>query len=122
MSGLHLTVRTLGDVDIIERYSIDRWGQRVADQYIADLGAALARLAAEPTLFARREGYAGRLRYYRVREHVLVGDVIDGAAYVLAIWHGSMDFIDRLPRLEPQLTQEAELLARQIESRSTTTT
>jgi len=49
---------------------------------------------------------------------VLVGDVIGGATFVLAIWHGSMDLIDRLPRLEPQLTHEAELLARQIESRS----
>ncbi len=116
MTGIHLTDRDLSDIDEIERYSVKRWGQRVADQYLTDLGEALGRLGEDLSLFKGRLDYTGRLRFYRVREHVIVGDVIGGVGFVLTVWHGSMDFIDRLPRLEPELLDEAELMARQIEA------
>ena len=114
MSKLLLTDRALADIDAIERYSVDRWGPQVAEQYLSDLGDALDRLQSDLALFSSRHDYEGRLRFYRVREHVLIGDVIDGVGYVLTVWHGQMDFIDRLPQLEPNLRVEAELLAKQV--------
>ncbi len=117
MTGLHLTDRALSDLDQIERYSVEQWGQKVANEYIDDLGVALGRLAANLSLFAERQDYSGRLRFYRTREHVLIGDVLNGAGYVMAIWHGSMDFIDRLADLEPLLVREAEFLAAQIQQK-----
>ncbi len=110
MSKLLLTDRALTDIDAIDRYSVERWGRQVADQYLVDQDAALGRLADDLSLFKGRHDYTGRLRFYSVREHVLVGDVV-----VLTVWHGSMDFIDRLPKLEPDLLQEAEIMASQIE-------
>jgi len=115
LSSLRLTERALLDIDEIERYSIERWGQRVADQYLADLGRAFGHLAEDLSLFKARHDYTGRLRFYRVREHVIVGDVVDGIGFVLTVWQGSMDFIDRLPKLEPDLLREAELMVQQIE-------
>ena len=115
MSRLLLTNRALADLDTVASYSVERWGFRVASQYVADLDAALGRLANDLSLFRERHDYTGRLRFYRVREHVLVGDVIGGTGFVLAVWHGSMDFIERLPELEPDLAREAEIVARQIE-------
>ena len=115
MSKLLLTDRALTDIDAIDRYSVERWGRQVADQYLADLDAALGRLADDLSLFKPRHDYTGRLRFYSVREHVLVGDVIGDTGFVLTVWHGSMDFIDRLPKLEPDLLQEAEIMASQIE-------
>ena len=44
-----------------------------------------------------------------------MGDVIGDIGYVLTVWHGSMDFIDRLSSLEPSLMEEAEIMAKQIE-------
>lgn len=117
MTRLHLTNRALSDIDAIDRYSAEGWGRRVADQYLADLDAALGRLAEDLSLFTGRHDYMGRLRFYSVREHVLVGDVIGDVGFVLTVWHGSMDFIDRLPKIEPSLLQEAEIMARQIEGR-----
>jgi hypothetical protein len=76
--------------------------------------AALGRLAEDLSLFKGRHDDRARLRCYRVREHVIVGDVIGDVGFVLTVWHASMDFIDRLPELEPGLLQEAQLLARQI--------
>ncbi len=116
MTRLHLTDRALADIDEIERYSVERWDQRVADQYLADLGEALSRLDEDLSLFKGRQDYTGRLRFYRVREHVIVGDVIGGVGFVLTVWHGSMDFIDRLSQLEPELQHEAEFMVRQIEA------
>ena len=115
MTKLLLTDRALSDIDAIERYSVETWGQRVADQYLADLNAALGRLVEDLTLFKGRHDYTGRLRFYRVREHVFVGDVIGDVGIVLTVWHGSMDFIDRLPKIEPELMYEAEFMARRIE-------
>ena len=45
MTELLLSDRALSDIDAIEHYSVERWGTRVADQYLADLDAALDRLA-----------------------------------------------------------------------------
>lgn len=114
MTKLLLTDRALTDIVQIESYSIERWGRRVADQYLADLDAALGRLAEDLSLFKGRHDYTGRLRFHSVREHVLVGDVIGGVGFVLMVWHGGMDFIDRLPNLEPDLLLEAEIMARKI--------
>ena len=114
MTKLLLTDRALSDIDAIEQYSVERWGTQVADQYLADLDAALGRLAKDISLFRERYDYTGRLRFYNVREHVLVGDVIGVVGFVLTVWHGGMDFIDRLPNIEPDLLHEAEIMARQI--------
>ncbi len=117
MSKLLLTDRALTDIDAIDRYSVERWDRRVADQYLADLDAALGRVAEDLSLFKGRHDYTGRLRFCSVREHVLVGDVIGDLGFVLTVWHGSMGLIDRLPKLEPDLLQEAEIMASQIEGR-----
>ncbi len=114
MTKLLLTDRALTDMDAIERYSGERRDRQVADQYLADLNAALGRLAEDLSLLRERHDYAGRLRFYRIREHVLVGDVIDDVGFVLTVWHGSMDFIERLPDLEPDLMRDAEIMARKV--------
>ena len=116
MTGIRLTNRALADIDAVERYSVETWGRHVADEYLNDLGDALGRLAEDLSLFRTRAEYAGRLRFCAIRQHVIIGDVIDGVGYVLAVWHGSMDLIDHLPKLEPDLMHEAELLARRIEA------
>ncbi len=115
MSELLLTDRALTDIDAIEHYSVEHWGRRVADQYLADLDAALGRLADDLSLFRGRHDYTGRLRFYSVREHMLVGDILGDVGFVLTVWHGSMDFLDRLSQLEPDLLHEAEIMASQIE-------
>ena len=116
MKSLHLTDRALHDILEIERYSKQRWGARVASRYLVDLEAALSRLAEDLRLFRDRPEVTGRLRFYPVREHLLVGDVIDDAGFVLAVWHGSMDLVERLADLEPDLLREAEILARRIDA------
>jgi toxin ParE1/3/4 len=117
MTSVHLTDRALLDVEEIEQYSVRNWGERVAARYLRDLDSALRRLAESPNLLQERADTSLRLRFYPVREHVLLCDVIGDRIFVLALRHAVMDLPRRLAELEPQLIHEAELFARQIAAR-----
>jgi plasmid stabilization system protein ParE len=114
MAAVHLTDRALRDLDQIDRYSAQHWGERVAAKYLDDINAALERLQELPSLLQENSDGSLRLRFYRVREHVLVCDIIGGDVFVLVVWHGAMDLPHRLVELEPQLVGEAEALAQRI--------
>ena len=118
MARACLTRRALLHLDAIDSNSIERWGERVAQQYLVGVFAAIRRLEESPELLQGRPECSQRLRFYRVREHALVCDVLRDNIYVLAVWHGSMDLPGRLEKLEPQLVHESELFARRIENRS----
>ena len=102
------------DIDGIERYSVSKWGERVANRYLADLDSAIARIAENPGLLQGRRDTSLRLRFHLVREHVLICDAIGDHVFILAVRHAAMDLPHRLAELEPQLLYESELLARRI--------
>lgn len=106
--------RALEDIDEIERYSVRRCGDRVAQKYIEDLGAALDRLRQMPSLLQSRPEHLHQLRFYRVREHLLVYDMISDRIFVLAVMHGGMNLPKRIANLEPQLAIESQLLHARI--------
>ncbi len=115
MTLVRFSLRALSDLDTIDCNSVQTWGQRIADRYLADLETALHRLAEDVSLFRASPERPGRLRFYPVREHVIIGDVIDGTCLVLTVRSDSQDSLDQLSKLEPDLLLEAELMARQIE-------
>ncbi len=89
--------------------------ERVAAKYLADLYAGAARLGACSNLLQEHPDTSLRLRFYRVREHVLICDVIGDRIFVLALRHAVMDLPSRIAELEPQLIHEAEIMTRQID-------
>lgn len=115
MPEVHLSRRALFDIEDIDLYSIEKWGERVAAKYLDDLFAGATRLGESPNLLQERPDTSLRLRFYRVREHVLICDVIGDRIFVLAVRHAVMDLPSRIAELEPQLIHEAEIMARQIE-------
>ena len=119
MAEVHLTRRALFDIEAIDLYSIENWGERVAAQYLADLHAGAVRIRESPDLLQQREDTSLRLRFYRVREHMLICDVIGGRIFVLALRAAVMDLPNRVAELEPHLVLEAELMARRIEADNT---
>ncbi len=117
MTRLFLTRRALKDFAAIEAYSIENWGRRVADEYIAKFETAFELIRLSPDLLHAKREFSGRLLFYRVGKHWLVCDVIDNDVFVLTVKHGSMDLPRRLEELEPQLIQEVELMYRRISNR-----
>lgn len=115
MPEVHLSRRALFDIEDIDLYSIEEWGEDVATKYLDDLYAGAARLGESPNLLQERPNTSLRLRFYRVREHVLTCDVIGDRISVLAVRHAVMDLPSRIAELEPQLIHEAEIMARKIE-------
>ena len=116
MADVHFARRALRDIQAIDQWSVENWGERVAAKYLADLYAGAARLGESPVLLQARPETSLRLRFYNVREHVLICDMLGDRVFVLAVRHAVMDLPQRVAELEPHLVHEAELLAAQIES------
>ena len=114
MASVHFSRRALFDIEAIDSYSLERWGETVATKYRADIQAAAQRLGECPELLQRRSEVSLRLRFHFVREHVLICDVIGDRIFVLAVRHAVMDLPQRLAELEPLLAHESELMAQQI--------
>lgn len=112
MVYLGLSRRAARDIEQIRRYSIGRWGQRTAEEYLDTIEEALDRLRENPNLLRTKPEFSTHLRFYRVQRHYLVCSAIAQNIYVLAVKHGSLDLPGRLAELEPRLLEEADLLHR----------
>ncbi len=107
---IRLSRRAALDLAKIADYSVSRWGQRVADEYLDSFDDALEMLAAHPDLLRDIPELSGVLKWYRVNQHYLICTVIDTVIYVVTIQHGSMDIPNRLLKLEPTLQREVEIM------------
>jgi toxin ParE1/3/4 len=106
----HYPRRAFLDIEEIRRFSIQNWGERVADEYLDNIEQAFIRLRENPGLLRSKPKFSKRLAFHRIQRHFLVCAVVENNVYVLAVKHGSLDLPDRLAVLEPSLMEEAELL------------
>lgn len=113
---LLLADRALRDIEEIEDYSKERWGDQTASRFLDDLQAALERLREHPELLRQEEGFQAS-GFYRVNKHLLVCDLSGRALIVLTVLHGAMDTAARLAELEPELTLEVQILHRKLHSK-----
>ena len=112
---VHLTDRALRDIGGIGSHSIERFGKRVAAQYVAKLEAGISRLSDNPNLLREETPFHESLKFYRVEQHLLVCETgIAGKIIILALLHASMDIPSRLAELEPNLSIETEMLLKQL--------
>jgi len=114
MAYVGISRRAAYDIDEIDTYSQQEWGQKVADSYIASIDLALQRLAENPGLLRPKSEVSSAFYLYPVREHYLVCAIIDQNIYVLTVKHGSLDLPERLKELQPLLVKEADFLHRKL--------
>lgn len=98
------------DLEEIAEYSTLRWGKRVADDYLDSIDFALQTLAENPDLLRNIPEISGVLKWYRVKQHFLVCEVVEPVIYVVTIKHCHMDIPARLNELEPTLMREVEIM------------
>jgi len=110
MASLRLTQQALKDLAGIRNYSVENWGQLVAEEYLDEIEQALNLIRKNPKILRAKEHFCDSLLFYRVKKHYLACAVFDELVVVLTIKHGSMDLPNRLKELEPQLAAEAEAL------------
>jgi toxin ParE1/3/4 len=110
MAYLAISRRAARDLEEIRRFSVEHWGERVAEEYLDSIEEALERLREQPLLLRVKPEFSHHFRFHRVRRHFLVCSLIENNIYLLAVRHGSLDLPNRLAELEPTLLQEADLL------------
>ncbi len=107
---LLLTRRALDDLTDIEDYSTKRWGKRVANRYVGDIEASLARIADRSEILQDIVDMPLPLKCYRANRHLILCDARESTIVVLAVVHASMDVVSRIAELQPTLAAEAEML------------
>ena len=117
MLHLELTRCALLDIADIEAFTIEKWGEKVAKDYLDSIEQGLNRLRENPGLLRSDLPVSDSLCFYRVRQHYLVCALFDEAIYVLTIKHTAMDLPQRLAELEPQLSTEADMLYQAFKDR-----
>ena len=110
MATLRLSRRALLDIQDIEAYSIKKWGEATAAEYLKSIEDALNLLYDNPSLLKSKTEVSDSLYFYRVQQHFLVCAVFDKSIFVLTVKHVAMDLPNRIAELEPQLLEEAKML------------
>lgn len=107
---IEISHRAALDLEEIWQFSISRWGERVANDYLDAIDHALQTLADYPDLLRTAPSLATELKFYRINQHYLVCTVVEPVIYVVTIKHCSMDIPSRLLELEPTLLREIEIM------------
>ena len=108
---VHLTHRALRDIANIESYSIEKFGEQIAEQYIDKIEAGIGRVSDNVKLLREESLFHESLQFYRIEQHLLVCETgIEGKIIILTVLHATMDIPSRLAELEPKLSIEAEML------------
>ena len=105
-----MTTVALRDIKEIEVYSIENWGRKTANKYISEFDVALSLIEQDLGLLRPIVEFSSTLKFYRVRSHYLVCDILEETIFILTVVHGNMDIMQRLNELEPTLKYEVELL------------
>lgn len=113
--SLHLTNRALEDINTIALWSKEKFGKKVADDYVGKIEAALSRILTNPNLIRPQPKFHSTLQFYRMERHVLVCETaVENRIIVLTVVHESMDLLSRLAEWEPTLQAELEVLLERL--------
>jgi len=114
LATIHISRRAALDLDEIDQYSLIKWGQQVAHEYMESIDLALQTLAENPRLLRNKTDISQAFYLYRVREHYLVCSFKNNNIIILTIKSGSLDLVNRLAKLEPTLNKEASFLHKKL--------
>ncbi len=110
MAYLGISRRAARDLEEIRAFSVEQWGDRVAEEYLDHIEEALHRLQQNPALLRMKPEFSQHFRFFRVRRHYLVCSLLEDNIYLVTVKHGSLDLPNRLGELEPTLLEETDLL------------
>jgi toxin ParE1/3/4 len=91
-----LTQKARDDLDEIDRFSIDNFGEAVATDYMQGFFAAFARLADYPESAPLLPRIAPPTRSLTYRSHRIIHECREGRVVVIRILHHSRDVIRQI--------------------------
>ena len=109
-----LTRNAALDLRRIHARSVREWGEGAADQYIADLHAAMGVAAAKPKRGRLRQYPSAPFLMIPARQHFVIYDLVPQGIAVLAIQHQVRDIETLIAELTPAFVAEVDRLKRQV--------
>lgn len=91
MTPVEVSPDAEADLDSIYGYSIDTFGESVADTYLSDLQTAFVRLSDYPELGMVRADLRNPLRCLPCREHLIFYRFDSGSVVIGRVLHKRMD-------------------------------
>ncbi|MFA5630222.1 MAG: type II toxin-antitoxin system RelE/ParE family toxin [Porticoccaceae bacterium] len=105
-----LTRNAALDLRRIHEQSCRKWGDSTADNYVADLYAAMRRAAAEPEIGRLRQQRSMPFLMVPARQHFVIYDLAPQGIFVLTIQHQMRDIETLIAELTPSFFAEVERL------------
>ena len=109
-----LTRNAALDLRRIHTRSRREWGQDVADQYLADLYAAMGVAAANPEQGRLRQHRSAPFLMVPARQHFVIYDLVPQGIAVLTVQHQVRDIETLIAQLTPAFVTEVERLKRKV--------
>ena len=109
-----LTRNAALDLRRIHTRSRREWGQDVADQYLADLYAAMGVAAANPEQGRLRQHRSAPFLMVPARQHFVIYDLVPQGIAVLTVQHQVRDIETLIAQLTPDFATEVERLKRTV--------
>ncbi len=111
---LFLTDRAIADLQDIEAYTINTWGDAQAAKYLDAFDRFFGLVEAEPGILLQVP-VIDTLMTHRVESHVVVCTKWNDDVLVLTIVHAGRDLIPLLDRLLPTLKLEVETMKKRLQ-------
>jgi toxin ParE1/3/4 len=93
---LYLSERAKNDYKKIQRYTKKSYGKEQVLKYASMLKECLEKITGNPMLGHFRPDIPQTYKAYSAGEHIIVYRLENQTVYVVAILHGSMDFLSQL--------------------------
>ena len=94
---IQLSARAQQDFKAIHRYTLKQYGEKQVLKYSTVMKTGLEKLAKDPERHGHfRPDIPERYRSYQVGKHSVIYRVDEHKIFVVAILHGSMDFMSQL--------------------------
>ena len=101
MSGWAPTVSALADLQDIQTYGEERWGERQSRRYLEQLYELFDQLARNPGIGLRRPELGVSLRSFPHTSHMVFFTLRNDRVIIARVLHGAMDHAKVLDAYDP---------------------
>lgn len=106
MSGEYrLSERAAQDIADIYAYSLARWGEDKADEYVGGIYHVLEKLTAHPGRNTSRDKRSAPFRMIAAQQHFVLYEMLGDEIVVLAIMHQAQNVEKHVAKLTPVFKQ-----------------
>ncbi|MCH8311396.1 MAG: type II toxin-antitoxin system RelE/ParE family toxin [Nitrospinae bacterium] len=114
MADYFITRRAALDLQDIYGHSVEKWGERVADEYLETVYGVFELVAKNPELGKLRRKRSGPFLMYPARKHFVIYDTLPEGIIILTLLHQMRKIESIIENLGPSFISEITFLKKQF--------